>query len=80
MWIEVGVGWLTLVLHLGVIKLTFQMKYYSVELGYIAYGVKTSPPYTRGQLIFRIVYRLSRTDAQLAFKALVETQDHLAPP
>lgn len=56
------------------------MKYYSVELGYIAYGVKTSPPYTRGQLIFRIVYRLSRTDAQLAFKALVETQDHLAPP
>ena len=41
MWIEVGVGQRTLVVHLRVIKLTFQMKYYSVELGYIAYGVMT---------------------------------------
>ena len=37
----VGVGWRTLVVHLRVIKITFQMKYYSVELGYIAYGVMT---------------------------------------
>ena len=37
----VSVGWRTLVVHLRVIKLTFQMKYYSDELGYIAYGVMT---------------------------------------
>ena len=37
----VGVGWRTLIVHLEVIKLTFQMKYYSVELGYIDYSVTT---------------------------------------
>ena len=29
-------------MHLRVIKITFQMKYYSVELGYIAYGGRTT--------------------------------------
>ena len=37
----VGVVWRTLVVYFRVIKLTFQMKYYSAELGYIAYGVMT---------------------------------------
>lgn len=31
-------------------------------------------------LILQIVYRLSRTDARLAFKVIVETQHRLAPP
>ena len=65
MLIEVGVGQRTLVVHLRVIKLTFQMEYYSVELCYITYGVKTSPPYTRGHLFKSRVHEVVECNVKI---------------